>query len=151
MAQNVEFVLDGKEAGAVRAWLAVQRAQESVAASLDKVGSAQEKVNRIDQAYAKVKGEALRVLESLRTAEERRTKNIQSLANAQKLGVITADEYRVGMERLHQQMNAGDASFAATESRLGLVAKGFAAAAAAAAAGGTAAAKCATMDQGEAA
>ncbi len=132
MSQNVEFVLDAKEAGAVRAWLAVQRGAEAYAGSVGKIDLATVKMEQSGQADARMKREVLAIMSSTETATEKLTRKTSLLDQAVKTGVISGDQYRTTLDRLHDEMDEGDTHFSGLSSRLAIVTKGFAAGAAAA-------------------
>ena len=101
MSQSVEFVLDGKEAGAVRAWLAVQRAQEAAAASLGKIDVAQEKNAKSAADWDRIAQKTLRDLE---TPQQRHNNRLKELSELLSRGKLNFEQFTGAAKQSHDQL-----------------------------------------------
>lgn len=112
MGQNVEITLDAKEAGAVRAWLAVQRAVDGYSASLGQVDEATAKnakaAAEFDRAHAQAMNNAKRVLESLMTPQQKYQQSLESLASLHSRGLLSTEQYLAAMKKEKAALDAGD-------------------------------------------
>lgn len=112
MGQNVEITLDAKEAGAVRAWLALQRAVDGYSASLGQVDEATAKnakaAAEFDRAHAQAMNNAKRVLESLMTPQQKYHQSLESLASLHNRGLLSTEQYLQAMNKEKAALDAGD-------------------------------------------
>lgn len=109
MPQQVEFVLDAKEAGAVRAWLAVQRAADQFNASLQKTGDIQEQSKKAEAELAKLRSNGLSLLKMIETEEQKYARLLAETEDLQKKGALSAQEAGKIIEELSRK------KFAASE------------------------------------
>ncbi len=125
MSQKVEFVLDGKDAGAVRAWLAVQRAQDSVAASLGKIDDAQAKNAKSAADWDRIAQKTLKDLETPQQRHNMRMKDLNELLNR---GKLNQEQFAAAARKSQIALDATQQSSSWLDSigtKLGVAAAGF--------------------------
>lgn len=107
MPQQVEFVLDAKEAGAVRAWLAVQRAADQFNSSLQKTGDIQEQNSR---SGAEWQAKAKKLLSDLESPMERHNRKLAEYSELRKRNLIDERQYADAVRKSKEQLDGATVS-----------------------------------------
>lgn len=107
MPQQVEFVLDAKEAGAVRAWLAVQRAADQFNASLQKTGDIQEQNSR---SGAEWQAKAKKLLADLETPMERHNRKLEEYNQLRSRGLIGEEKFAAAVRKSKIELDGATSS-----------------------------------------
>lgn len=102
MAQQVEFTLDAKEAGAVRAWLAVERAANQFNSSLQTIDNSQQQAQK---SAAEWGAKARRVLAELETPQERHNRKLAEYSKMRQLNLIDENKYAAAVKRSREELD----------------------------------------------
>lgn len=103
MAQQVEFTLDAKEAGAVRAWLAVQRAADQFNASVLKIDDSQQQAQK---SAAEWGAKAKRVLAELESPQERHNRKLAEYSELRKRNLISEQLFAAAVRRSREELDS---------------------------------------------
>ena len=105
--QKVEVILDGRDAGAVRAWLAARDSVEAYEKSLAEISTTEKKNTQGAAEYERM---ASRVFESTRTPLERYNKELDKLGDLFQSGLIDAQTYNRAVAEQKRVFEATDDS-----------------------------------------
>lgn len=124
MAEKVEVILDGQDAGVVRAWLAAKASVESYEKALGSIDTTQKKNQQSAAAFER---DARRIYESVETAAEKYDRQLVELRAHLDQGTISQQTFARATKKAHDTMqSAGDGGVKAvggvTSSLTGLVA-----------------------------
>jgi myosin heavy subunit len=127
VSNRVEFILDGKEAGLVRAWLAASRSVEAYQASLGGVDIAQTASAKSAAEHNRELARAQQLLRSIETAEEAHARQLKEIDTLQWKGLLTTKQaYQLSKQLIHAKFEdkAATEAQAAAHRRLQEVARG---------------------------
>ena len=116
MAQNVEFTLDAKEAGAVRAWLAVERAAAQFNAGLGKIDQSQKDA---EKSAAEWGAKARKLLADLETPQERHNRKLAEYSQMRQRNLIDENQYAAAVRKSKVELDDSAKSGTLSLSALG--------------------------------
>lgn len=116
MAQKVEFVLDAKDAGAVQAWLAVQRVAEGYNATLGKIDDAQAAAAKSSAEFG---AKAKKLLADLETPQQKHNRKLAEYSELRRRNLLDENQYAAAVRKSKAEMDSAGESGATSLASVG--------------------------------